>query len=142
MAPDEREEVSGLLEFRENTAAGRMTTEYIALGSDATVNEAIDALRNYEGGIETVNTMFLVDAEGKLIGAVPLAKLVVGSATDPLQSLVQEPLVFAQRETPENEVAEIFDKYNLLTLPVVDENRKLEGVITSDDVISLLRAKL
>src|SRR5437660_5676505 len=142
MAPDEREEVSGLLEFRENTAAGRMTTEYIALGSDATVNEAIDALRNDDGGIETVNTMFLVDAEGELIGAVPLAKLVVGSATDPLQSLVQEPLVFAQRETPENEVAEIFDKYNLLTLPVVDENRKLEGVITSDDVISLLRAKL
>jgi len=142
MQPDEREEVSGLLEFRENTAAGRMTTEYIALGADATVNEAIDALRNYEGGVETVSTMFLVDSEGKLVGTVPLAKLVLGSATDPLEPLIQEPLVFAHPDTPENEVAELFDKYNLLTLPVVDENGKLVGVITSDDVISLLRAKL
>src|SRR5437879_9329333 len=74
MQPAEREEVSGLLAFRCNTAAGRMTTEYIALGADATVNEAIDALRNYEGGVETVSTMFLVDSEGKLVGTVPLAK--------------------------------------------------------------------
>jgi magnesium transporter len=86
--------------------------------------------------------MFLVDAQGVLVGTVPLAKLVLGAPTDPLQSLIQEPLVFAHPDTPENEVAEIFDKYNLLTLPVVDEQRKLEGVITSDDVISLLRAKL
>src|SRR5207244_1853707 len=77
MQPDEREEVSGLLEFRENTAAGRMTTEYIALGADATVNEAIDALRNYEGVVETVRTMFLVDSAGKLLGKGQPAKLVL-----------------------------------------------------------------
>ena len=96
----------------------------------------------HRGGVETVSTMFLVDSEGKLVGTVPLAKLVLGSATDPLEPLIQEPLVFAHPDTPENEVAELFDKYNLLTLPVVDENGKLVGVITSDDVISLLRAKL
>lgn len=142
MAPEEREEVSGLLEFPENTAAGRMTTEYIALGVDATVNDAIDALRNFEGGVETVSTMFLVDSHNTLVGMVPLAKLVLGEATDPLLSLVQEPLIACHPETPENEVAELFDKYNLLTLPVVDDRKQLVGVITSDDVISLLRAKL
>jgi magnesium transporter len=142
MQPEEREEVSGLLEFEENTAAGRMTTEYIALAVDATVDDAIDALRNFEGGVETVSTMFLVDSNGTLAGTVPLAKLVLHQPDDPLLSLIQEPLISCQPDTKENEVAELFDKYNLLTLPVVDENRKLVGVITSDDVISLLRAKL
>jgi len=142
MQPEEREEISGLLEFEENTAAGRMTTEYIALAVDATVEEAIDALRNFEGGVETVSTMFLVDSAGTLVAMVPLAKLVLGQAEDPLLSLAQEPLITCPPDAKENEVAELFDKYNLLTLPVVDENKKLVGVITSDDVISLLRAKL
>jgi magnesium transporter len=142
MQPEEREEVSGLLEFEENTAAGRMTTEYIALGPDATVNDAIDALRNYEGGVETVSTLFLVDGEGKLTGMVPLAKLVLAQGEEPLLSLVQEPLISGNPDAKENEVAEVFDKYNLLALPVVDDENKLVGVITSDHVISLLRAKL
>jgi Mg/Co/Ni transporter MgtE len=119
-----------------------MTTEYIALGPDATVNDAIDALRNYEGGVETVSTLFLLDAEGKLVGMVPLAKLVLAQGDESLMSLVQEPLISCHPQTKENEVAELFDKYNLVTLPVVDEERKLVGVITSDDVISLLRQKL
>jgi CBS domain-containing protein/sporulation protein YlmC with PRC-barrel domain len=142
MAPEEREEVSGLLEFKENTAAGRMTTEYIALGVDATVSDAIDALRSFEGGVETVSTMFLVDSQGTLVGTVPLAKLVLAEGNEPLLSLVQEPLISCRPQARENEVAELFDKYNLVTLPVVDENKKLVGVVTSDDVISLLRAKL
>ncbi len=142
MAPAEREEVAELLEFGENTAAGRMNTEYLALAADATVEEGIDALRNYEGGVESVSTLFLVDKDGKLIGAVPLAKLVLGESTDKLASLAQEPLISCHAGAAEKEVAELFDKYNLLTLPVVDDEGKLTGVITSDDVISLLRAKL
>jgi magnesium transporter len=142
MAPEEREEVSGLLEFKENTAAGRMTTEYIALGVDATVSDAIDALRSFEGGVETVSTMFLVDPQGVLVGTVPLAKLVLAEGHEPLISLIQEPLISCSPDARENQVAELFDKYNLSTLPVVDEDKKLVGVVTSDDVISLLRAKL
>jgi magnesium transporter len=142
MAPEERKEVADLLEFGENTAAGRMNTEYLALAADATVEEGIDALRNFEGGVESVSTLFLVDKDGKLIGAVPLAKLVLGESTDKLASLAQEPLISCHAGASEKEVAELFDKYNLLTLPVVDDEGKLTGIITSDDVISLLRAKL
>ncbi|HET7209619.1 MAG TPA: CBS domain-containing protein [Terriglobales bacterium] len=142
MQPEERQEVSGLLEFEENTAAGRMTTEYIALDLEATVEDAIDALRNYEGGVETVSTLFLVDHDGKLVGTVPLSKLVLAQSGDKLQTLVQDPLISCHPHARENEVAELFDKYNLLTLPVVDDDNKLAGVITSDDVISLLRQKL
>jgi len=142
MAPEDRQEVSDLLEFAENTAAGRMNPEYLALNLTAKVEDAIEALRHFEGGIETVSTIYLVDSRGTLVGAVPLARLVLASADDPLLSLTQEPLISCKPGANEKEVAELFDKYNLLTLPVVDEHKHLTGVITSDDVISLLRAKL
>ena len=142
MEPQERNEVSELLEFKEDTAAGRMTTEYMALPATATVSDAIEMLRNFEGGVETVSTVYLIDQNGKLTGAVPLPKLVLARPTDLLGSLSAEPLVSVHAGAGEKDVAELFDKYNLLTLAVVDDEGKLTGVITSDDVISLLRSKL
>jgi magnesium transporter len=142
MEPKERKEMVELLEFKEDTAAGRMTTEYLALRPDNTAADAVEALRNFKGGVETVSTIYLVDSLGTLIGAVPLAKLVLAEPDTPLLALVQEPLISIRAGANEHEVAELFDKYNLVTLPVVDENKKLTGVITSDDIISLLRAKL
>ncbi len=142
MQPQERKEMVELLEFKENTAAGRMNTEYLAVNVGATVRDAVEALRHFEGGVETVSTIYLVDSQGTLAGAVPLAKLVLATPDTPMLALTQEPLISTHAGAKENEVAELFDKYNLLTLPVVDDNKKLTGVITSDDIISLLRANL
>jgi|SRR5262245_34158909 len=142
MAPEEREEMVELLEFREDSAAGRMNTEFLAVDVTATAHDAIERLRNFEGGVETVSTIYLIDSHGTLVGAVPLAKLVLAASNTPLLALTQEPLISTHAGADEKEVAELFDKYNLLTLPVVDDSKKLTGVITSDDVISLLRAKL
>jgi CBS domain-containing protein len=142
MEPEGRKEMTELLEFGETTAAGRMNTEYLALPSEATVNDAIEALRSFEGGVESVSTIYLVDKNGRLTGAVPLAKLVLARYEDKLSSLTQEPLISCHAGAREGEVAETFDKYNLVTLPVIDDKGNLTGVITSDDVISLLRAKL
>jgi magnesium transporter len=142
MEPEASQEVVELLEHREETAAGRMTTEFLALPVAATVENAIGVMREFEGGVESVNTIYLVDSHGTLVGAVPLVNLVLAQPNAPLLSLVQEPLISVREETNENEVAEIFDKYNLITLPVLDKENKLVGVITSDDVITMLRAKL
>jgi magnesium transporter len=142
MEPEAQQEVVELLEHKEETAAGRMTTEFLALPIAATVENAIDSLREFEGGPEVVSTIYLVDSHGTLVGAVPLARIVLAPLTAPMLSLTQEPLVLAHEGVSDNEVAELFDKYNLQTLPVVDEHNKLTGVITSDDVISMLRAKL
>jgi magnesium transporter len=142
MEPQERKEMVELLEFKENTAAGRMNTEYLALNLNGTTHDAIEALRHFEGGVETVSTIYLVDSHGTLVGAVPLARLVLAEPTTPLLSLAQEPLIFTLANAREKEFSELFDKYNLMSLPVVDDKQKLTGVITSDDVISLLRAKL
>ena len=142
MEPQERKEMVELLEFKENTAAGRMNTEYLAVNVGATVRDAIEALRRFEGGVETVSTIYLIDSHGTLAGAVPLAKIVLATPETPMLSLTQEPLISTDAGANEKEVAELFDKYNLSTLPVVDDNKKLTGVITSDDIISLLRANL
>jgi len=142
MEPEAQQDVVELLEHREETAAGRMTTEFLALQVAATVQNAIDSMREFEGGVEAVSTIYLVDSHGTLVGAVPLARLVLAQPSDPMLSLTQEPLVLAHEGVEENDVAELFDKYNLLTLPVVDEHNKLTGIITSDDVISMLRGKL
>ena len=142
MEPEAQQDVVELLEHKEETAAGRMTTEFLALPVTATVQNSIDSLREFEGGVEVVSTIYLVDSHGTLVGAVPLARIVLAPPSTPMLSLTQEPLVLSHEGVAENEVAELFDKYNLLTLPVVDEHNKLTGVITSDDVISMLRAKL
>jgi magnesium transporter len=142
MEPEASQEVVELLEHREETAAGRMTTEFLALPVAATVENAIGVLREFEGGVESLSTIYLVDSHGTLAGAVPLAKLVIATSSTPLLTLLQEPLVFTQEAASDNEVAELFDKYNLMTLPVINNHNKLVGVITSDDVITMLRSKL
>ena len=142
MEPEAQQDVVELLEHREKTAAGRMTTEFLALPVSANVQNAIDSLREFEGGVEAVGTIYLVDSHGTLVGAVPLPRIVLAKGDSPMLSLIQEPLVFAHQDASENEVAELFDKYNLQTLPVVDSQNRLTGVITSDDVITMLRAKL
>jgi magnesium transporter len=142
MEPEAQQDVVELLEHTEETAAGRMTTEFLALPINATVQNAIDSLREFEGGVEVISTIYLVDSKGTLVAAVPLARIVLAQSSDPMLSLAQEPLVLAHQETTEMDVAELFDKYNLQTLPVVDKHNKLTGAITSDDVISMLRGKL
>ena len=142
MQPEERQEVSELLEFKENSAAGRMTTEFIALPVTATANDAIEAMRTFEGRMENMSTIYLTDSHGTLAGAVPLVKIVLAPSSTPLLALAQEPLISCHEDAKEKEFAELFDKYNLLTLPVIDEHNRLTGVITPDDVIAMLRAKL
>jgi len=142
MQPEERQEVAELLEFKENTAAGRMTTEYIALPVTATALDAIETMRTFEGRMENMSTVYLTDSHGTLSGAVPLVKIVLAPSSTPLLALAQEPLISCHEDAKEKEFAELFDKYNLLTLPVIDEHNRLTGVITPDDVIAMLRAKL
>ncbi len=142
MEPEERREVAELLEFAENTAAGRMTTEYIALPVGSTTEDAINAMRTFEGRMESMSTVYLIDTQGTLVAAVPLVKIALAPSATPLLSLSQEPLVSCHVSTREKEFTELFDKYNLVSLPVIDDHGYLTGIITPDDVIAMLRAKL
>ena len=138
MEPEERCEVSQLFEFGEHTVGGRMTTEFIALHESGVVDDAIEALRRFEGGHEAVATIYLTGANHRLVGAVPLVKIAISSPTTRLSALGDE-AVTCPLDTPQDEVADLFDKYNLITLAVVDEHHRLSGIITADDVITMLR---
>src|SRR6185436_6057099 len=98
MEPEERQEVAQLLEFGEHTAAGRMTTEFVAVGDHGIVDDAIEALRQFEGSREAVATVYLYNVAFKIVGAVPLVKLAISPATTPLSQLV-EPAVACTADT-------------------------------------------
>jgi CBS domain-containing protein/sporulation protein YlmC with PRC-barrel domain len=140
MAPEERQEVTQLLEFGERTAAGRMTTELVAVDEHGVVDDAIEALKRFEGSREAVATIYLTGTGSKLVGAVSILKIAISSPAAQL-SLLSEPYHTCSPDAPDDEVAEIFDKYNLVTLAVVDEQGRLAGIITADDVISMLRQR-
>jgi Mg/Co/Ni transporter MgtE len=137
----EKTEVQELLEFEEDTAGGMMTTEYVALHDNATAADALAALKGNTDLLESLNTLFLIDAEERLTAAIPLARLFIASGDTRLKDLASGTLIQVTVDEKQNRVTELFDKYNLLTLPVVDEEGKLAGVITADDIISVLRQK-
>jgi magnesium transporter len=141
MEHDPKQEVEELLEFAEDTAGGLMNTEYVALPQTATVADALQALRENEDLLETLNTLFLVDDQERLKGSVPLARLFLHRGDQPLSALAAESLIQVPVNERQDRVTELFDKYNLLALPVVDQHHKLAGVITADDIISVLRQK-
>ena len=141
MEAEEGEEIRELLEFEDDTAGGLMNTEYLAVPETATVGEAIAAMRNDKEIIDTLNTLFLIDPEERPQAAIPLARLFLHDPATPLRDLVEEdePLIDVDVFEKQDRVAELFDKYNLLALPVVNDKKQLFGVITADDIISVLR---
>jgi len=140
MDPEERQEVEDLLEFSGNSAAGRMTPEYIALPTTAVVDQAINALRDFEGDIEMITDIYLLDEEERIAGLVPLVQLLLAKADASLDKLPHGHIVTCNVDANGRKVAELFDKYNLHSLPVVDHEGKLVGVIHAEQVIALLRA--
>ena len=141
MEHEPKNEVSELLEFEQDTAGGMMNTEFVVLSESATVADAIQRLKTDEELLESLNTIFLADAEDHLRGVVPLARLFLREGATPLRELAQETLIEVPVNEQQDRVTELFDKYNLLALPVVNGQHKLVGVITVDDIITVLRQK-
>ncbi len=139
MDPEERQEVEELLEFSQDSAAGRMTTEYIALPATATVADVLVALREFEGDIELITDIYLLDEEEQVDALVPIVHILLAGPVASLAELPHGHLVTCQQDASGRKVAELFDKYNLRSLPVLDTERKLVGVVHAEQVIALLR---
>lgn len=142
MEPEERQEVSELLEFDEKSAAGCMTTDFVYLGMNATVAHAVQALQSFDGDPESVTEIYLLDEKRVLRGVIPLARLVMALPETRLSVLVEQRFISCPADLHQNELAEMFDKYNLHALPVVDAQGRMAGVVQADHVISFLREKL
>jgi magnesium transporter len=142
MEPEERQEVEELLEFDENSAAGAMTTDFVYLGTDSVVSQVGPALRSFDGDVESVTEIYLLDERRIVRGAVPLARLVMAQADTKLLELAEPRVLSCPADMRQIDLAEMFDKYNLHALPVVDKAGRLVGVVQADHVISFLREKL
>ncbi len=125
-----------------DSAAGSMTTDFVYLGTDSTVAQAVQALRNFDGDPESVTEIFLLDEKRVLRGAVPLARLVMALPETRLAVLAEPRVLSCPADMHQDDLAELFDKYNLHALPVVDAQGRMVGVVQADQVISLLREKL
>ena len=141
MEPDERKEVEDLLEFPDDWAAGRMTTDYVAVAQTGDVKAAIEALRAFEGDLETVGEVFLLDEKQHLAGVVSLARITLAEGATPLASIKEQRVTTCSVDAGGKEIAELFDKYNLRSLAVLDHEHLLVGVIYAEHVIALLRAE-
>ncbi len=139
MEPASQTEVTELLEFAPDSAGGLMNTDFLSVSVRGTVADALSEVRRHEHLLDTVSAIYLVDSREALVGVVPLFRLLFGNPDQPLALLAVDPLQSVPADEAKDRVAERFDKYNLLSLPVVDPAGRLVGVITADDIISALR---
>ena len=142
MEPEERHEVEELLEFDEDSAAGAMTTDFVYVGMQATVAQAVLALKNFDGDPESVTEIYLLDEKRMLRGAVALSRVVMALPETRLAVLAEPRVLSCAADLHQNDLAEMFDKYNLRALPVVDGQGRMVGVVQADQVISFLREKI
>jgi magnesium transporter len=130
-------DVRDLLRYDEESAGGIMQREFVALPPDATVDDGIDAVRRRAADVPDIHNIFVVDEEHRLIGVLPIRQLILANPRTALRNLMQTP-VTAHTGMDQEEVANLFSKYDLLSLPVVDATGKLVGRITVDDVVDVI----
>ncbi len=135
-------EVAELLEYEDDTAAGMMGTRFLSQPADAAVADVVRDLRQEHSLLKRLTHVFLVEDDGVLAGAVPLGRLAVAKPADPVLSLAYRETVKVQMDAKRDEVVELFDKYNLYALPVVDRAGRLQGAIKADDVIAYLSPEI
>ena len=115
-----------------------MNTEYIFVGENSEVEGAVAALKYFEGPLEAIHEIYLIDNETVLKGLVPVARILIAESHAPLADIATKSVIAVQAQADQAEVVNLFHKYNLLTLPVVDEESHLLGVVTADDVLDLV----
>ncbi|MFN2465361.1 MAG: magnesium transporter [Candidatus Dormibacteria bacterium] len=135
MEHDEAEDVEELLAYEEDTAGGLMTTEYVTLTSDLTAAQAINRLRQLEPEAESIYYIYVVEKDGTLVAVLSLRDLIIAKPRTPIADFMIRNVVSVSLDSRQEDVAEVMRKYNLLAVPVVDDNNHMEGIVTVDDVM-------
>ncbi|MDX9788138.1 MAG: magnesium transporter [Desulfobacterales bacterium] len=133
------DEVEKLLKYDDETAGGIMVPDFIALKEDTTARDAIASLQTEFADVEMPFYLYAVDEYGKLVGVSSLRQLVVVPPETPLKSFITTDVISVRTDTDQEEVAKIVARYDILAVPVVDENHRLVGIVTVDDVIDIIR---
>jgi magnesium transporter len=135
MEDDEAEDVEELLNYREDTAGGLMTTEYVAIGHTLTAAQAIDRLRELEPDAESIFYVYVVDEEEHLLGVLSLRDLIVVKPETMIRDFMIKNVISVGLDASPRDIGEVMEKYNLLAVPVVDQHNRIQGIVTVDDVM-------
>ncbi|MBW2456532.1 MAG: magnesium transporter [Deltaproteobacteria bacterium] len=138
VAPDMAAEVEELLAWADDTAGGLMTTEYVAVAPNLTVNEVIAAVREQGEEVETVYYCYAVERDNMLVGVASLRDLILAEGDDPLRDVMTENVVTVAPETDQEEVAHVLNRYDFTAIPVLDAEGRMLGLITHDDVMDVM----
>lgn len=140
--PEAAEDVREIEKWPENTAGHLMTTAYVEVSPDVTVRSAIDAVRAFaENHSENVYNVYALDEKGRLVGIATLRDLLLASPIQPLREILRTNIISVTPATDQEEVARLMAKYDLNVMPVVDDDGKILGVITIDDVVDVLTSE-
>ncbi|HOR85514.1 MAG TPA: magnesium transporter [Bacillota bacterium] len=133
-----RKLINQFLNYPEDSAGSIMTIEYVDLKKEMTVNQAIQHIKLTGIDKETINTCYVIDKNRKLEGVISIRKLILSNGTDLLSDIMNDDVIYIRTLDDQENAAMLFKKYDLLTMPVVDNERRLVGIITVDDIVDII----
>ena len=136
---ENRETLNKLLTYSENCAGSIMTTEFIDIKQNLTVEEAFIKIKKKAEDSETIGTIFVTDAKRKIEGVVSIRDLVLADRDQKIKDIMNTNVIFSTTHTDKEEIAELFDKYDFYALPIIDTESRLVGIITVDDVMDVVK---
>ncbi|MGI6713321.1 MAG: magnesium transporter [Bacillota bacterium] len=142
MEKEDAVDVRELLGYEEDTAGGIMTTEYVAIRQDITAERAIEALREIAPDAETVYYVYVINSKNKLVGVISLRELIISDPKILIEDIMRRKVINVNVNTDQEEVAAIVSKYDLLAVPVVDNENSLVGIVTVDDIIDVINEEV
>lgn len=138
-SPDTRRDINHLLRYPEDSAGSIMTVEYVDLKENLTVDEAIARIRKIGVDSETINICYVLDSRRKLVGTVALRYLLLSQPDEVISDIMHENVISISTMMDQEEVARQFQKYDFTAMPVVDNENRLVGIITVDDIVDILQ---
>ncbi len=136
---EDSEDVKELLKYKEDTAGGIMSSDYVFVYDDQTVGDAIEKVRENADEFEHIYHVYVLTRDEKLVGFVQLKSLLINPPQTPITDVLEDDIIYVYPETDQEEVARIIEKYDLVSLPVVDHEQKMLGRITVDDVVDVIQ---
>lgn len=136
--PDTRQAINHLLRYPEDSAGSIMTVEYVSLKENMTVSQAIEHIRRVGLDSETINICYVLDAQRKLVGTVALRYLLLSDGDEVIGELMHENVISINTLMDQEQVAAQFKKYDFTAMPVVDNENRLVGIITVDDIVDIM----
>ncbi len=139
---EESEAVRGLLKYPEDTAGGKMQTELVVVSAEATVSNTLIDIREKGKEVDHFTGVFAVDVEGRLVGTVPLDRLILADPNTVIKDITDIEAPRVTVDVDQEEVAKMFSRYDLLSMPVVDHDDRVVGRITIDDVVDVIEEEI